>query len=90
MFPAILPQSVVDEIRRARRAAHRKHGPNSIESVPAADVARWLPILGEEFGEVCEALTYDKNRANLRAELIDVLAVASAWLDAIDRDGAPV
>jgi NTP pyrophosphatase (non-canonical NTP hydrolase) len=42
-------------------------------------------ILGEEFGEVAAALTYDKDASTLRAELIDVLAVASAWVDAIDR-----
>lgn len=74
------------EVLAAREKAHAKHGANSIESVPAGD-SRWLPILGEEFGEVCGTQTYDKDAAELRAELIDTLAVASAWADALDRDG---
>lgn len=80
-----------DEIITGRLKAHEKHGENSIEAVPALDIARWLPILGEEFGEVNEALTYDKSEseaekwANVRAELIDVITVATAWVAAIDR-----
>ena len=42
-------------------------------------------MIGEEFGEVCEALTYDKDSGNLRAELVDVATVAIAWIAAIDR-----
>lgn len=68
-------------INDARAAAHAKHGENSIEAIPSDD-PRWLPILVEEVGEVAHALTYDATDANLRAELIDVLSVASAWLDA--------
>ena len=53
----------------------------------------WASILGEEFGEVCAAA----NEANfktgktpgdfghLRAELIQVAAVAVAWVEAIDK-----
>lgn len=76
---------IADEIVNGRSAAHEKHGPNSIEAVPGRDIARWLPILGEEFGEVCEALTYDKDPANLRAELLDLATVAVAWIAALDR-----
>lgn len=72
------------EVLSARLEAHAKHGPNSIGAIPAGD-PRWLPILVEEVGEVAEALTYDKaSRPGLRAELVDVLAVASAWIDALD------
>jgi hypothetical protein len=71
------------EIIGARVAADKKHGKNSIEQV-APDSPRWLTILGEEFGEVCRALTYD-GTSDLRSELIDVAAVATAWIDAIDR-----
>lgn len=71
------------EVLIARAKAHAKHGVNSIEVIPAAD-PRWLPILGEELGEVCRALTYD-GTGELRAELVDLLAVASAWVDALDR-----
>lgn len=73
------------EILDARLAAHQKHGANSIESIPA-DSGRWLPILVEEIGEVANALTYDVVEGGLRAELIDVLAVASAWVAALDQE----
>jgi hypothetical protein len=69
---------------QARLKAHAKHGANSIESIPADD-PRWLAILVEEIGEVANALTYDGPKEGLRAELIDVMAVASAWLDSVDK-----
>lgn len=74
-------------INAAREAAHEKHGDDSIESVPADD-PRWVAILGEEFGEVCHALTYDSGASlqDLADELVDVMAVAGAWLDAIRVD----
>lgn len=78
---------IAAEVYAGRIAAHQKHGENSIEAVPGRNIARWLPILGEEFGEVCESLTYDKDPANLRAELLDVATVAIAWIAALD---APV
>lgn len=78
-------ENVFIEVEDGRRAAHAKHGENSIEAVPGEDIARWLPILGEEFGEVCQTLTYDKDSADLRAELIDLATVATAWIAAIDR-----
>jgi NTP pyrophosphatase (non-canonical NTP hydrolase) len=76
-----------NEIEAARRAAHAKHGANSIESEPG-DSPRWLAILVEEVGEVANALTYDGPRGNVRSELIDVLAVASAWVDSLDVEVA--
>lgn len=71
------------EVEHARYRAHEKHAENSIEVEPA-DSPRWLAILVEEIGEVANALTYD-GKGDLRAELVDVLAVCSAWADAIDR-----
>jgi NTP pyrophosphatase (non-canonical NTP hydrolase) len=41
-------------------------------------------VLGEEFGEVCRALN-DGDLANLREELIQVAAVAVAWIERINR-----
>lgn len=41
----------------------------------------WLHVLAEEFAEAAEA----DSKANLRAELIQVAAVAIAWIEAIDR-----
>lgn len=77
--------AVYQEVERARLKAHEKHGENSIEVEPA-DSPRWLAILVEEIGEVANALTYDGPQDNLRAELVDVLAVASAWVASIDRE----
>lgn len=87
-FPQIATSTyrIHEEVMSGRNAAHVKHGENSIEAVPGSDTKRWLPILGEEFGEVCEALTYDKDSNNLRAELIDVITVATAWVAALDRE----
>lgn len=49
----------------------------------------WAAILGEEFGEACQALLHDEfgGRAagTLRAELIQIAAVAVQWVEAIDR-----
>jgi NTP pyrophosphatase (non-canonical NTP hydrolase) len=79
----IMNVELYGEVIAARKKAHAKHAENSIESVDPASL-QWVAILGEEFGEVCRALTYDGS-TDLRAELIDVLAVASAWVDAIDH-----
>lgn len=79
----LMSSAVWSEIVQARLAAHKKHGDQSIEAAAAGD-PRWLPILVEEVGEVAHELTYDA-AGSVRAELIDVLAVASAWVDALDR-----
>lgn len=77
---------IATEIGQARIRAHAKHGAQSIEAITPAD-PRWLSILVEEIGEVSHELTYDAD-GDLRAELIDVLAVATAWVAAIDRHAA--
>ena len=76
------------EVLQARLKAHEKHGSDSIEAQPPAS-PNWLAILVEEVGEVANVLTYDGPKGNLRAELVDVLAVASAWVSAIDRAASP-
>lgn len=72
------------EILQARRAAHAKHGDQSIEMLPPDRIGAWLAILVEEIGELARSLTYDGN-GDPRAELVDVLAVASAWVAAMDQ-----
>ena len=73
----------------AREAADLKHGADSIERLPTRDRAHWLACLMEETGEVAHVLTYDgaedigDEHQQLADELLDVLAVASAWLDAL-------
>lgn len=77
------------EILAARAKAHTKHGTNSIESIRGDD-PRWLSILVEEIGEVAHAQTYDADNGGrtltqaVRAELVDVAAVVTAWIDSID------
>jgi NTP pyrophosphatase (non-canonical NTP hydrolase) len=53
----------------------------------------WLPILGEEVGEVSKAINdvvhgdplCHPNLINLKEELIHTAAVAMSWLEAIER-----
>ncbi|QNE21929.1 hypothetical protein F1D05_33465 [Kribbella qitaiheensis] len=82
------PVLLMAEVHQARSAAHDKHGDNSIEAL-AADSPRWLPVLVEEVGEIANTLTYDGPGDNTRAELIDAIAVLTAWLDAIDTARKP-
>ncbi len=44
---------------------------------------KWINILGEEVGEVHEAIL-NEDIENLKDELIDVAAVAVAWVEEID------
>lgn len=52
----------------------------------------WLAILGEEFGEVCQALqqgsksSKETDASNLYEELIHVAAVASAFAEQVLRE----
>lgn len=54
------------------------------------DPGRWLAILGEEFGEVAKEVVEglfarcDLSTDPLRAELVQLTAVAVAWLEALD------
>lgn len=46
--------------------------------------ASWAAILAEEFGEALRADSFE----NLRAELLQVAAMAVAWIDRLDRGPA--
>lgn len=74
----------VAQIFHQRLRNHERWGDLSIEKRPPEYVG-WLPTLGEEFGEVCETLVAEGSRSQLRAELIDLAAVALMWIDSIDR-----
>lgn len=71
------------EILRERERAAAKHGAQSMERMPARHPS-WLAVLAEEVGEAAHELTYDST-GSLRAELIQVAAVATAWIAAIDE-----
>jgi NTP pyrophosphatase (non-canonical NTP hydrolase) len=45
---------------------------------------KWAAILMEEVGEVATAILHNDPK-NLREELIQVAAVAAAWVEALDR-----
>jgi hypothetical protein len=77
--------SPYDEVHRERIRAHEKHGAkgNSREQADWHD-KEWLPILMEEVGEAAHCLTYDANPVELREELVQVAAMAIAWIEAID------
>jgi NTP pyrophosphatase (non-canonical NTP hydrolase) len=78
-------QATFEEIIRARVRADAKHGYEGIEKLPPGS-GKWLAILTEEVGEVAHALTYDVDDEfddQLIRELIDVAAVATAWIDAL-------
>lgn len=59
-------------------------------------IEKWVPILGEEFGELCEAINetiFDNGSdkggyENVRNEAIQVAAVAIGFLECIERNKA--
>lgn len=77
---------ILAEIRNERTRAHEKHGHTSMECLPVADLTR-LTVLMEEVGEVArwfnESRRREMPRGELRAELIQVAAMAAAWADAL-------
>lgn len=79
------PEHWYSEIIAARRKAHAKHGIHSIESTQVSDWAM-LAIVTEELGELAHEMTYDtvNGPGAKRAELIDIAAVVTAWIDKID------
>lgn len=85
---------LAEEITVGRVAAHAKHGAQSIEGQSSGD--RLLAILTEEVGEVARAMneyalgntTHEEAGQAIRAELIDVMTVASAWVAKFDHEDA--
>lgn len=53
-----------------------------------AALLAWNALLQARIGRVAHEQTYDAT-GDLRGELVDVLAVASAWLDALDAGAEP-
>lgn len=78
------------EVQAERERAHRKHGDTSMEALPVDDLTR-LTVLMEEVGEVArwfnESRRRDMQNGELRAELIQVAAMAGAWADALTYRG---
>jgi len=76
------------EVAAERARAHGKHGESSMEAQPPESYIR-LAILVEEVGELARVFNEarhgdgDCDLAALRAELIQVAAMAGAWADVI-------
>jgi NTP pyrophosphatase (non-canonical NTP hydrolase) len=74
------------EVAAEMRRAEDKHGDYAFDG-ELIDTLMLVAGLGEEFGEVCRALTYDKDHAGgLRKELLQVAASATAWASTLDSD----
>lgn len=82
------------DIWTEREKAHAKHGAKSMESAPP-DSMRRLRILLEEVGEIArefnQADIHDRpvDLAALRAECIQVAAMAASWADACTPTSEP-
>lgn len=72
-----------EEIGRTKREAGSDWRSCADPAMVGGDGVRTL-VLGEEFGEVCKAVL--EGDRGLRAELVQVAAVAVAWVEKIDRE----
>lgn len=75
-----LVERVLEKIRQERKRQDDKWGPQREHP----DLL-WNAILAEEVGEVSRAIL-ERDRANLRDELVQVAAVAVCWLEAMDAE----
>lgn len=75
--------AVFDAIRAERERQNAKWGEQS------HDPYTWLAVLGEEYGELSQAILHDtfggKAAGTMRDELLHVAAVACQWLECIER-----
>lgn len=81
MFRSLLMQSFA-KVQSELKRAIEKHGIEKTPLNPDMLPATAVVIIGEEFGEVCRAATYDEGSAEkFRAELIQLAAMALAtWV----------
>jgi len=86
--PTAMPHiaTVFDAIRAERERQNATWGEQD------HDAYTWLAILGEEFGEVSQAILHvtfgGKAAGTLRAELVQLVAVGVQWLECIERQAA--
>lgn len=90
MYDTDPTQDVLDEVQLERESQDAKWGQQE------HDDPLWATILGEEYGEACQAAlkrmfgkqtgqNLERQTHHLREELIQVAAVAVAWVERIDR-----
>ncbi|WP_198144303.1 hypothetical protein [Parafrankia sp. EUN1f] len=80
--PRTIRPEILAEVEAEATRAHAKHGARSILSPALGDQAR-LPVLVEEVGEVARAMLEGADLDHLRAELVQVAAVALTWVEAL-------
>lgn len=82
---AFLSTKVMSDIAGERIRQNEKWGEQN------HDDYTWLAILSEEIGETAQAALHNEfggcAKGTLRAELVQVAAVAIQWLECIDRNG---
>lgn len=83
----MLSPTTLNAIEDETLRSWEKHGEHAMIN-PALDTMDRLAIMGEEFGEVCKALTYDsgEGKPELRKELIQLATMAACWADVLGED----
>lgn len=87
------PYSAI-HIERIRANAKHVDKPGGSMECKSFDSPDWLPVLVEEIGEVAKEIcdyrhglyTFEEYKSRIREELIQVAAMTTAWIDAIDLD----
>lgn len=79
----MMDNELFSEILEERGRQDRKWGEQNHQDM------RWMTILTEEVGEVAKEIL-EGEITKTRAELVQVAAVAVAWLECIDRRAAQV
>jgi NTP pyrophosphatase (non-canonical NTP hydrolase) len=72
---------VFNRVNLHREVMDRKWGDKSIVAISQPHFVTTL--LTEEVGEVARAVL-EEDKENLKAELLDVIQIACAWLEALD------
>jgi NTP pyrophosphatase (non-canonical NTP hydrolase) len=85
----VIHETILEQIRHEANYAHDKHG---FHSMLYGTDDKALRILTEEVGEVAREMneialgnrTHDQYTKQLRAELIQVAAIAVTWIEKLD------
>jgi hypothetical protein len=88
----LLSNGTLQAIQAENIKSQTKHGEKAMMN-PNLTKGERLAIMGEEFGEVCTALTYDhrKNgKDSLVTELLQLAAMAAVWAQLEDENGQQI
>lgn len=85
IFWLSLRRAVLREVEGERERQDAKWG--GVPGVDRRDDHTYAAVITEEVGEVCKAWL-ERDIASLREELVQVAAVAVAWIEEIDNGGA--